>query len=258
MRLLLLFRKELHESRKSLLVYLLTIFLVLLVQEMIGEISAQMSGFQYVTSGYGNLFPGFLLLGGFIVTGLLFAQDMFSRIGQHNWLMLPATALEKFLAKALASAFFYPIALTGVFIISSLVIEGLTALLFGSPFDIFNPFDASTGLMLLHYLVIQSVFLLGATLFRKVHFVKTVLSAASIAVILSIIGGVFMRIVFAPYFTGMFVLDISFTGDMPDAPVLFRGLWIYMQILYWAVLPVFCWITSYIRVKEVQSTDAVS
>jgi len=258
MRLMLLFKKELFESKKSLLIYSLTIFLVLFVQEMLNEISAQISGIEYSTSGYGNLFPGFLLLGGFIITGLFFAQDMFNRIGQHNWLMLPASALEKYLAKALTTAFLYPAALTLHVTFSSVIIEGITSIVFSTPFHIFNPLTASTGMLLLHYIVLQSLFLLGATLFRKVHFVKTVLSIASVAVILSIIGGVFMRIVFAPYFSGLFLMDITVTGDMPEAPALFRGLWIYIRILYWAVMPLFCWVASYLRVKEVQSTDAVS
>lgn len=258
MRFARVLNREIQESKRTLLIYSLTIFLVLFFPEMVGAFFNRMTGNVLNDSMYEGSFPGFLFLGGFIITSIAFAQDMFSRTGQHNWLTLPASTEEKFLAKALLTAIAYPVVLTIIFTLSSVVIEALALLFFGNPFTMFNPFGPYVGKMILHFIVVQSVFLLGATYFRKAHFVKTVLALGLIGFALSILATIFVRIVFAPYVTGMFGFHFTLDGyDFQNYTTLMSiGKWIG-NIVYWALLPVFCWFTAYLRVKEVQSTDAV-
>src|SRR3989339_160639 len=112
MRFVRVLNREIQESKRTLFIYSLTIFLVLFFQEMVGAFVTRMTGNIISDSVYEGSYPGFLFLGGFIITSMVFAQDMFSRTGQHNWLTLPASTEEKFLAKALLTAIAYPLVLT--------------------------------------------------------------------------------------------------------------------------------------------------
>lgn len=256
MNFLRVINKEIQESKRSMLIFSLTIFLILFMQGMFTSFMARQGG--YFTSVYTGMFPGFLFLGGFILTSVFFAQDMFSRTGQHNWLTLPASQAHKFLAKGILTALAYPIALTLLFFGSSIIIESLTLILFKDPISLFNPFVNNTGKMFLHYGVNQSIFLLGATYFRKAHFIKTVLALSLIGIALSIIAAFFIRVAFAPYFTTMFGVRLSFPVNtmQTHSTLTTVARWI-ANLLYWGVLPIFCWFTAYLRVKEVQATDAV-
>jgi hypothetical protein len=258
MKLQYLLKREIYESKRSLLIFSLTIFLILLFQEMGGSIAARFKGGMTIVSWYDNNFPGFLYLGGFILTSVFFSQDMFNRTGQHHWLMLPASSEEKFLSKAFITAVGYPIALTALFFLSSVIIESMTTLFFKDAFILFNPWTKEVGWMLLHYLVIQSVFLLGATYFRKAHFVKTILALGIIGFAASLIGTLFIRIVFAPYFTGFFQpMNIQFSFSQGYEEQFLKGFFTLMKVIYWALLAPFCWFVAYLRVKEVQATDAI-
>lgn len=257
MRLLLVLRKELYEGKKSFTIYGIVIFLFLFFQEILDAYFSRGVEDLIMGGSYAQSFPPFLFLGGCIMTSVFFAEDMFSRTGQHAWLMLPAASWEKFLAKALLCAIAYPIALTALFVLSSLIIEALTLLIFDNSFSWFNPFSADVGILFFHYLVIQSVFLLGSTYFRKAHFIKTVLSVGLVVLSLLLLGALFIRIAFAPYIFAFLTyprsLSLSFFGS--GQYVYFWKL--FFQVLYWIALPVFCWICAYLRVKEVQATDAV-
>jgi len=258
MKLQYLLKREIYESKRNLLIFSLTIFLILLFQEMSGSIAARFRGGMTIVSWYDNNFPGFLFLGGFILTSVFFSQDMFNRIGQHNWLMLPASSEEKFLSKALITAVGYPIALTALFFISSVIIESMTTIFFKDAFILFNPLSVEVGKMLLHYLVVQSIFLLGATFFRKAHFVKTVLALGVIGFAASLIGAFFLRIVFAPYFTGFFQpMNIHLSMNLDNGEEYLKGFLTFMKVAYWALLAPFCWFVAYLRVREVQATDAI-
>ncbi|MHC1693050.1 MAG: hypothetical protein AB9828_08490 [Sphaerochaetaceae bacterium] len=256
MRMLHLFNKEFQENRKGLIIYFATVFIILLFPEVIGAAMVRFTRSAYETS-YAGSFPGFLFLGGFIVTSVFFTNDMFSKKGQHNWLMLPASSTEKFLAKAIITAGIYPLAITALFTISSLLIETILLVVFHDPFTMFSPFTSAVGWMLLHYVVTQSVFLLGATYFRKAHFIKTILSIGLLAIFIGLIAALFARIAFAPYFSGLFrPMECETMVALETIPG--QGtLEVIMNILYWGLLAPFCWCVSYLRVKEVQATDAI-
>ena len=261
MRLLSLLNREVRTSKRELLTYALTIVLVLFVNDTFQSFLAQYrQGLQFA-SAYHELFSSFLLLGGFILTSLMFNKDMFSKDGQQEWLMLPATSLEKFLSKALLTAFVYPLALIILFFLASLVSEPLLLLFFKSPIQIFNPFVGGMGSLLASYLVWQSVFLLGATYFHKAHFIKTVLAIGVIGISLGLLGMLFAKFVFFLKFGRSFdTLNafIYFDSSLMDSPVGgFKVFNVLGKLVYYVLLPVFCWITAYFRVEEVQATDAI-
>ena len=257
----LLINREIQTSKRDLSIYALTLFLILFASETIRSFASQYSQMGFGPAGYADLFPNFLLLGGLIITSLSFADDMFSKNGQQEWLMLPATSLEKFLAKGLLSAFAYPIALIMVFFLSSLITEPIQLLFFGNPMSLFNPFTREMASQLLTYWVWQSVFLLGATYFHKGHFFKTILAVGAIGIALAALGLLFVKIIFSiKYGSALRTFDVVFSFDS----LLFRpasgaigAFRVLGNLLYFVALPLFCWVTAFFRVEEVQATDAV-
>ncbi|WP_320128190.1 hypothetical protein [uncultured Sphaerochaeta sp.] len=262
MRFLYVANREIQTRKKELAIYAITIILILLVQETAQAIYSNYSGYVVTETTYASFFSGLLLIGGFILTSIVFARDMFSKEGQNEWLMLPATSLEKFLAKAILTAFVYPVVLILVMTAASAIIEALMLLFFRNPFAMFNPFTSEVGSLLATYFVWQSVFLLGATVFHKAQFIKTVLSLFVLTIVMGLLGLLFARIFFplitgSSHFSSAFFISIG-AGRQQASQI--PGMLAYMrigEIFYYGVLPVFCWITAYFKVEEVQATDAI-
>ncbi len=257
-----LLKREVKSSQKDLNTYALVIVLILFGFETLQSLVARYTHSTFPLEVYGEMFPSFLLLGGFIITSLMFAEDMFGKNTQHDWLMLPATNLEKFASKAVLATVAYPIALTLLFFLTSLVTEPIQLLIFGNPMALFNPFkDSELWVLLAQYWVWNSVFLLGATYFHKAHFIKTVLAIGVIGLALSGLALLFARIMIAirfgsqmPMFDAFSYMDARYVEQTVSSLQVFL---VIGKILYYAVLPVFCMITAYFRVEEVQATDAV-
>jgi len=141
------------------------------------------------------------------------------------------------------------------------VIEPLQLLFFGNPLTLFNPFTRELASQLAVYWVWQSIFLLGATYFHKGHFFKTILALGVLGIAFAALGLLFVKIVFSlKYGSSLRAFDVVFSFDSllfnpaTGAVGAFRVLG---QILYFVVLPLFCWVTAFFRVEEVQATDAV-
>ncbi len=257
-----LLKRELKTSQKDMSTYALVIVLILFGFETLQSLVARYAHSAFPLEVYSEMFPSFLLLGGFIVTSLMFVEDMFGKDTQHDWLMLPATNLEKFASKAVLVTIAYPIALALLFFLTSLITEPIQLLVFGNPMALFNPFkDKDIWMLLAQYWVWNSVFLLGATYFHKAHFIKTVLAIGVIGLALSGLALLFIRIMFAIRFGNQMQMFDAFSYlDAQYVKQTVTSLQVFLiigKILYYAVLPVFCMITAYFRVEEVQATDAV-
>ncbi len=257
----LLINRELQTSKRDLTIYAATLFLVLLASETMRSFATQYSLSGSSAATYASLFPNFLFLGGLIITSLSFADDMFSKNGQQQWLMLPATALEKFLSKGVLTAFAYPLALIVVFFLSSVIIEPIQLLFFGDAVTLFNPFSRDMGSIMGLYLVWHAIFLLGSTYFHKGHFFKTILTLGVIGLALAALGLLFVKIIFSiKYGSSLRTFDVVFSFDsllFQPATGVVGAFRVFGKLLYFVVLPLFCWVTAFFRVEEVQATDAV-
>jgi len=100
MKLLYLLKKDILESRKGMMIYALTLFLVMLLPSLLTIIFSRPS-YSDIATYYQSYFISFLFAGGFIITSLSFREDMYGKSTQHNWLMLPASPLEKFSVKVI-------------------------------------------------------------------------------------------------------------------------------------------------------------
>jgi hypothetical protein len=210
-----------------------------------------------------NFFLAILLLGGLIVTSRVFI-DMHSSKTIHDWMMLPASLLEKHLSRLLASTIIWILgALVGYSIIS-LASEGLNRLIFGRGHLLLNPFVVEIWKAIPYYLVTQSIFFLGAVYFRKNHLIKTVLILALFALVLALVTALLGRVVFWDYFSAFFIptksLDLSCSIE-PAQEAQFESFLQVMsvigKILYWGVLAPACWFLSYLRIREQEVRNAV-
>lgn len=257
MRFLHTILREFYTQKKTLTIYAITAFTTLFIVQTIPVVFVRLfGGTMPLSSSYNGLFVLFLFIGGALYTSNLFHVDMFGKGSNQAWMMLPASSVEKFFSKALMTLL-YPFALIIFFMVASLFTEGVLALLFHKNFVPFLPFNDTVWVMTAHALVVESVFLLGATFFRKSHFAKTVLTVSLISIVLGIIATITVYLLFVGLLSHqgeVFARQVEYNlAGLEDVALI----QFFMKSLYWVVLPVFCWIVSYLRVEEVQFTDAV-
>ena len=263
-RLAAFVRKDLFEGYRSILVIAAAVFGVLLV---IYGIS--MAGGPKIVDGdrtiHSVLFGILLFIGGYVASSRAF-REAHDRTRNHDWLMLPSSTLEKLTARLVLTSVGYAAGVVIFYSVFSVVAAGLSSLIFGGHRGLFAPWTREVGLMLANYLVMQSVFLVGAAFFRKNHFVKTVLSLTVIGFVALILLAVTVRLVFADYFTGMepsrdlaaffegfednagWELNLGRTG---------RSIATTLKVLYWSALAPICWVIAYFRLRETEVKDGV-
>lgn len=260
--LVYILQKEYFEKRKTMSMYALGGLGAMLVMSIFGINTNNVVGGS-AADFYGPFFGLGLFLLGFIFTSTAFS-DAHKRTTQHEWLMLPASTADKFIAKVLVSGVFYGISLIFYLALSSLLIEGINSLLWGSRYPFFNPFRGEVWKAFFHYMVAQSVFLLGAAYFRKSNFIKTILAILGLVFFFSLIASVLGRIIFQPYLAG----SVEYWGTYLElnSPIwaadqelqeIFLRFFNTIEVIYWAITAPFCWTVTYIRLKEVESKDAV-
>jgi hypothetical protein len=176
--------------------------------------------------------------------------DMHRRGTNTAFLLLPASALEKTLSRLLLTTvgvIVYVVVLTTVL---SLVLESINAVAFGVRREFYTPFDGAWPL-LPHYLVVQSIFFLGAAWFRKLHYIKTV--GATLAIWFGLVS-------IAVLLAWTLGSELMWGGDGYrvsnfDGPV--QGIEVVARAFYYFALPVFCWFVAWLRVTEAQVSHGI-
>lgn len=261
-RFISLLRREWIVSRRDLAIYASVIMLLFFGYETLQSIMTRYAGTPFATEVYGTLFPSFLFIGGIISTVDLFASDLYKRDNQHTFLMLPATNAEKFLSKSLLATVVYPVALTLYFVACSVVVELLMYLIFSNPIGIFNPLRLEGYWMLLaRYWSIISLFILGATVFRKTALVKTALAFTIVVLLTTAVAFIFLKLFIAIRMGGRISLlealsrvDRTRLDEMME---IIKGWKVAGHLLNYLIIPVALQITAYFRLCEVEATDAV-
>ena len=211
---------------------------------------------------YGGALPG----GGFyrgcfgfalFVWGLVASSRAFrplhDRTRSEAWLLVPASALEKTLARLLAVTIGL-VAYLLVFVgFVSVVVEVLNLLVFGSRIAVFDPFDASVRNLVFVYVILQSFFFLGGAWFRRAHFVKTTLALTLAIAGFAGFAAATVRVVFAGYRLdigdALFVLERLGGADPGGIGAVFICVALLVSIT--------CWSIAWLRVREAQVSDGV-
>ncbi len=110
-------------------------------------------------------------LGGVLLAGRAFAQ-MHNGRGGSDWILLPATPLEKYAAALVSYLVVYPVAAALAATGLSAILEGLAILLQGSRGVIFNPLTGLDERSLFGYLFFVTASLAASARFGKLSLVK--------------------------------------------------------------------------------------
>ncbi|HON19696.1 MAG TPA: hypothetical protein PK990_11090, partial [Salinivirgaceae bacterium] len=183
----------------------------------------------------------FFVIPGFVFTSVIF-KEISSFANGWSYFILPANRIEKMVAYWLLTTVVYIIFSLSILIISSLIISGLVSLLFEPTFFVFNPLNFQFQELIVHYLVLQSVYFLGAISFQRNHFFITtlfVLLVLGFLVLFSILG---FRLIFGDW-------SIFLNADTVS-PEFFEQIKLWIKVIYYGLLAPFFLLMSYLRFKE--------
>lgn len=248
----LLFRNNFLQLWRGTAVIAAVIAGIILVQALLPALFGFDNSISY-TRFYGVVLP----IWGIIAASLAFTE-MHDKTKNTDFLLLPASALEKTVLRLLWISVVLPLFIIIVITLSSLVIEGLMTLLFQHPFQAFNPFIREHWELMAQVIALQSVFFLGGAWFKKAHLVKTVLTMIVLSIIIVVIWAIFMRIRFPGHYTG-FNIDLDYLAMTKRRGFLFfEQHWkVIVNILCYGLLAPFCWIVAWLRLKESQISDGI-
>ncbi len=279
-RISALAKKDFTEQRRTVLIAAAAIFGALLVIVLIGAAfndtnistwngasapNTRFSGSRETSTIMDVFFVLILMIGGLILSSKMFAESH-KKIENHDWFMLPASTLEKFTVRLIASSVVYVLGAAVFMLLFSITASALTALLFNGEIIVFNPFKRANLITAASYLVIQSLFLLGSAYFKKNHFIKTVLALVVIGIFFLLFALLMLRLFFAPYiskFSGNFNNFGVFSGlhhyadNWLLAPIIPPFIRVSVKVLYWAVTAPLFWIITYVRLREVEVKDGI-
>ena len=144
----------------------------------------------------------------FFVLGAFFIQDLEGHQQRINELMLPATNLEKFVARVLLVAVIYPLAICASFIVAdglqqliSMIIahgERMSMVVAYFDADTYVSADSPLWTKALSTLMSYSIAIFGGLLFRKLAWLKTIV-VFFIVIILYFIGFFFLKLYLYEY-----------------------------------------------------------
>ena len=247
-RLGLLIRNDAIADYRSLLIISATLAGIILILAMLSRGSSSENDYFYLL-----LYIGILLTWGPISSSRSF-KELHDKTANEAYLLLPASTLEKMIARLLSVTVIFMGYLLVFMSLTSAVIESLNSLLFGKNNQWFHPLDVMEWSLFGHYLVIQSLYFLGAAWFRKTHFIKTTLAITIACIGLAVLTLVIVRFVLVPSFD-----DLELSIDSLYA--LYNGVIdvaeISLMTLYFVGLPVLCWSVAWLRVRETQVSDGV-
>ena len=234
------------------------VYAIMLALFLLGSLTG--TGWGTGLSYHEVLFPMGLVLVGLVATSMSFS-GMHRADRSYAYLTLPASDGEKFLEKLILSAVVFPVVAVASYFVFSLVLAGLSPLLFDRAFEVFNPFAVEAPQTVRAYIVASSVFLFGAAYFRSRHFVKTALAVAGLFILLTIVGALSGWAAFGDLIRAMEAGAFDHTTvDTQQFRVLgeratqiarvarFLGMWI---------LPPVMWVLTWAKLRETEVSDAV-
>ncbi len=193
---------------------------------------------------YGITLP-IVILGGFIFSSLIF-NELQSREKALFFLSLPATSLEKLAAAWLISSPIFVVLIYGLLMVVNLLSGILLSLLPGKEFLFVDPFYSPLLKSLGSYMVLQTIFLLGAVYFKKNNFFKTILSLFLIALVISMWTSLMAYLLFGK--TRIVINNLNFPE--PWHHFAENSLPYITKTIYWGIIGPFFLFISWLRVKE--------
>ena len=247
-RLALLLRADLMSRFRSLLIVSSTLAVLMLLH---GFWVA--SFFDPQRNIFDPWFIGLLLIWGPIMASYSF-RELHDKAANEAYLLLPASALEKTVARLLLATLLFGAYVVVLLTAVSWLNAAICFLFVGVSVPTFSVADSASASLFANVLVGQSMFFLGAAWFRKSHLIRTSLALTLGLLAFLIVGVLMVRIVYYDVFSGSFgeVMSIDQAEYIRANSDLFAFLSRAVPILYFFVLPPFCWYVAWLRVKETQ------
>lgn len=207
-----------------------------------------------------DIFPawffGMLFVWGPVAASYSFLE-LHDKSRNQAYLLLPASALEKTLSRLLiVTVLFVPFVFVFV-TVASWLNGGINLVLFGEGPPLFRPGDYLRAGTLGQVLVAQSIFFLGAAWFRRSHLVKTTFAVTLIGIAFSLIASLILWVVYRDVLPAFGAGGMSEPAIYNSNQLLFDVTGRLAPILYYFVLPPFCWWVAWLRVKETQVSYGV-
>jgi len=213
-RLILLLKAELLQGkRKPLIVGAVAFaFMTFLVISLPDKHTGGFQDHEFLNIYY-IWYPIFLLIGGFIFTSYAFSQ-LDDKPGAHHYLTLPASTLEKFVSKWLITSVGFAFAYTVAFWLAATIINMISQAVYNATpysFSFFNSFDGfeteTPFLFVKIYLAVQTLYLVGAIIFRKYVVFKTPLAILAITLAFALVITIIGRVVLWDWFDGWMEIE---------------------------------------------------
>lgn len=193
---------------------------------------------------FGDSYAYVLIIGGCVLSSLAFS-GLGRDIRRVQFLMLPVSAFERLLCAWLLTSVVWVAVFTVAYTLFSLAIVPFGQLVFKAlAFGKFSPMGEQTLIMIRYCLILQGVFLLGASQFRGYAFAKTLL----VLVLLAAVCGL------AFYYILEDVLLTEHECDGTDCEIIegisATGFWAVCKWLFWWALAPFALLMTYLGLKE--------
>lgn len=168
-----------------------------------------------------------------------------------SWLMLPATQLEKFASLLVRCFVTFPLMYVAIWFVSEVLRMLVMGIFFSSPFMFVFPrvggfFSDNSDGGILAFLLFQTFFLLGAFVFGKGAFRKTVFAGILLAIFYSLVFLLAVEIFFDYDFVKMAGCGGAFSEKLEGAP--FE--WFCVNYGFNIVMIIVNLVLSYYRFKE--------
>jgi hypothetical protein len=256
-------KKHLIDNYRLYAMSLVVLFALLLIVVVITYLTGD--NFRH----YNNLIPMYCI--GIILSGMIFTSAAFSEFSTKpkgvDYLMLPASHFEKFITVFLFTTVGFLLVYHLAFYVMFLCLDQIAMLRSGQ--HMINDLNTDRGILRIGYfypcfiwLLLQSIFLLGASYFEKYSFLKTIFLTIIVLFALFLLNAVFVKILFgnnlvewfahAPMFAVMVKNELASPNQFNEVKQLFLPRTM-QDILGFAgkyLLIPFFWVVAYFRLKD--------
>lgn len=249
-RLGYLLRADLVADYRTDAIVCATLTAVMLVVSMFTVFQGNEHGDFYLSWYFGGLFVWGPILASFSF------RELHDKTRNEAFLLLPASAFEKALARLLGATVIFFVYLLVFLSVASALVEGINWLVFGRRNGLFDASHWAVWRPVVHFIVLVSLYFLGAAWFRKLHFIKTALTLTALPIAFACFTVVVTMLV-TEDFRGIQVDgEDAYNFYLAHRNVL-DTLLTALKVLYFPVLPLFCWYVAWLRVKETEVSHGV-
>ena len=243
-RLWLLVRMQVLSSYRSWLTGCAALAGIILIASMLAD--------HEDTNFYAAALDNVVIFIGIFITSRSF-QELHDKTKNELFLLIPASSLEKTLARLLVVTVGFLISAFVFIFIVSVLCELIKPLLYGPRLPVFNPFTNQIPNLIAIYLFLQSFYFLGAAWFKKNHLVKTILTQFAIVLSLALFSLLVIRIVFASYIN----VELDFNIDTAQLFAQLSGPVEIIVKLFMVLLTFACWAIAWMKVRETEVNEGV-